>query len=88
MFDEKQLYQRNETLKTKTNRVMAIDLNPNYIGWSIVDWKSSNEFNVVKHGVYSLKLLNDKQEELNKLHLPSDDKRKIYLTNKRKHEVM
>lgn len=87
MFDEKQLYQRKE-LKRKSNRIMSIDLNPNYIGWSIVDWKSSNEFNVIKHGVYSLKQINDKQEELNKLHLPSDDRRKIYLTNKRKHEVM
>lgn len=87
MFDEKQLYQRKE-LKRKSNRIMSIDLNPNYIGWSIVDWKSSNEFNVIKHGVYSLKLLNDRQEELNKLHLPSDDRRNVYLTNKRKHEVM
>lgn len=88
MFDEKRLYQRNKTLKTKSNRIIAIDLNPNYIGWSIADWKSPSEFNVIKHGVYSLKPLNDKQEELNKLHLPSSDKRKIYLTNKRKYEVM
>ena len=87
MFDEKQLYQYKE-LKQKTNRVMAIDLNPNYIGWSIVDWISSNEFNVIKHGVYSLKRINDKQDELNRLKLSPEDKQKVRLTNKRKNEVM
>ena len=87
MFDEKQLYQYKE-LKQKPNRIMAIDLNPNYIGWSIVDWISSNEFNVIKHGVYSLKRINDKQDELNTLKLSPEDKQKVHLTNKRKHEVM
>ena len=86
-FDEKSLWSY-DGLKKKKNRVMAIDLNPNYIGWSIVDWKSSNEYEVIKHGVYSIKALNDKEFELNKLHLPSDDPRKVYFTNKRHYEVM
>ena len=86
-FDEKALWSY-EGLKKKKNRVMAIDLNPNYIGWSIVDWKSSSDFKVVKHGVYSIKGLNDKEFELNKLHLSSDDPRKMYFTNKRHYEVM
>ena len=86
-FDEKALW-GYEGLKKKKNRVMAIDLNPNYIGWSIVDWKSSSAYKVIKHGVYSIKELNDKEFELNKLHLSSDDPRKVYLTNKRHHEVM
>ena len=41
------------------NRIFAIDLNPNYIGWSVVDWKSSGKFEVVKSGVISIKELND-----------------------------
>ena len=65
-FDEKALWSY-DGLKKKKNRVMAIDLNPNYIGWSIVDWKSSSEYEVIKHGVYSIKELNDKEFELNKL---------------------
>ncbi|MBO6271254.1 hypothetical protein J6O48_00590 [bacterium] len=37
------------------NRVMSIDMNPNYIGWSIIDWKSESEFNIVKSGLISIK---------------------------------
>ena len=34
-------------------------MNPNYIGWSIVDWKSSSEFEIVESGVYSFKKFSD-----------------------------
>ena len=61
-----------ETSKIK-NRVFAIDMNPNYVGWSIVDWKSSSNFRIVKEGVISIKELND-----------YDNKQKIDST-KRKH---
>ena len=61
-----------ETPKIK-NRVFAIDMNPNYVGWSIVDWKSSSNFRIVKEGVISIKELND-----------YDSKQKIDST-KRKH---
>lgn len=87
MFDEKQLHSSIETKKIK-NRIIAIDLNPNYIGWSIVDWKSSNEFKVIKHGVYSIKQITDKENDLIQQHLPSDDHRRVYISNKRYHEVM
>lgn len=87
MFEEKELYSFNNLKKIK-NRVIAIDLNPNYIGWSIVDWETSNEFKIIKHGIYSLKPLNDKEIELNLLHLSTESPRKKYYTNKRHHEVM
>ena len=48
-------------------------MNPNYIGWSIVDWKSSYSFRIVKEGVISIKELNG-----------YDNKQKIDST-KRKH---
>ena len=70
-YDEK-LVSSIETPKIK-NRVFAIDMNPNYIGWSIVDWKSSSSFRIVKEGVISKKELND-----------YDNKQKIDST-KRKH---
>ena len=38
--------------------------------------------------MYSLKRINDKQDELNRLKLSPEDKQKVRLTNKRKHEVM
>lgn len=87
MFDEKQLYSCKGTKSIK-NRIIAIDLNPNYIGWSIVDWKSSDEFKIIKHGVYSIKQISDKENDLIQQHLPSDDHRRVYISNKRYHEVM
>lgn len=62
--------------KTIKNRIMAIDLNPNYIGWSIVDWKDSDTYKVIASGAYSIKPLNDREMSLNKR-----------LTNKRNFEV-
>lgn len=66
------------------DRVFAIDLNPNYVGWSVVDWESSSEFNIIDSGVVSLKDLNDKER---KLHLPSSDPRRKHLSNVRQNEV-
>ena len=72
----------------KVNRVMAIDLNPNYIGWSVTDWKSENDFTVIKSGVYSLKHLNDKERELKSLKLNSSNPKRIYINNKRTFETL
>lgn len=46
-YDETLLNQTVDYTPIK-NRIFAIDLNPNYIGWSVVDWKVA----------VSLKLLN------------------------------
>ena len=59
-FEEAKLCEKKEN-NQKNNRVLAIDLNPNYIGWSVVDWKSERDFDVVTTGCYSFKTLNDKQ---------------------------
>lgn len=86
-YEEKELAVK--TIRdVKNNRVMAIDLNPNYIGWSISDWKSENEFSVVKSGVYSLKYLNDKERDLRKEKLNSSDPKRIYINNKRNFETL
>ena len=79
-----------ESVKYKQieNRVLALDLNPNYIGWSIVDWKSENWFDIVKTGIYSIKDLNDKDFKLKKKKLKSSSPKRIYLTNKRNYEVL
>ena len=67
------------------NRVFAIDLNPNYVGWSVVDWKSSSEFTVISSGVISTKDINDFDNKLKGL--PSTDSKKHYINNKRRFEV-
>ena len=87
-FDESKLANKEENIKIQ-NRVLGIDMNPNYIGWSIVDWKSSSEFNVVESGVYSFKKFSDLYKQLNNLkNVPSDDPRRIKLSNKRTYETV
>ena len=69
---------------------MAIDMNPNYIGWSIVDWngEGENDFRIVKTGIFSIEKINRLDEQLRKyLCTDSTDSIKIYLTNKRTHET-
>ena len=86
-FDETILKNENRELEVIPNRVMALDLNPNYIGWSIVDWKSSSEFKVIKSGIYNFKFLNDKEKEFKDLKLSSEHSKRKYLSNKRRTEV-
>lgn len=85
-FEETDI-QKFETKQIK-NRVLALDLNPNYIGWSIVDWKSESEFKLVKSGIYSIKDLNDKDFNLKGRHYSNDSKERMYLNNKRKYETL
>ena len=101
-FDESKVFKKKIELKSKKNRVLAIDMNPNCIGWSIVDWLNERDFKVVKTGCYSFKDLNDKQFALKltktqrkalkrkeRLILTSNAKLKnVYFNNKRKHEVL
>ena len=80
-YDEK-LISNIETPKIK-NRVFAIDMNPNYIGWSIVDWKSSSIFRIVKEGVISIKELNeyDNKQKI-------DSTKRKYISNIRHHAIL
>ena len=73
------------TYKVKQNRVMTIDLNPNSIGWSVVDWLSESKYNVIQAGTFSLKPLNDYR---NSKSVASNNAFHKYITNKRKHEVI
>ena len=87
-FDESKLFNKEENIKIQ-NRVLGIDMNPNYIGWTIVDWKSSSEFEVIESGVYSFKKFSDLYKQLNDLkNVSSDDPRRIKLSNKRTYETI
>jgi len=85
-FDEKELSTFKEQPKIK-NRVLAVDMNPNYVGWSIVDWLSEAEYKVIETGIYNLKLIQDKDYALKKLKLPSTSKERKYISNKRNYET-
>ncbi len=86
IFDETDIY--NYETKFIKNRVLALDLNPNYIGWSIVDWKSESEFDVIKSGVYSIKKLNDKDFSLKNKGYSSESKQRKYISDKRIFETI
>ena len=80
-YDEKTVI-NIETPKIK-NRVFAIDINPNYVGWSIVDWKSSSKFRIVKEGIISIKELND-YDNNQKI----DSIRRKHISNIRHHAII
>ena len=67
--------------------VMSVDANPNYIGWSVVRWKSHSDFTLIDSGVISFKSLNDYEKSLKRMKLYSSDSRRIYVTNERRHEI-
>lgn len=75
---------KNYVYKVKKNRVMAIDMNPNSIGWTIIDW-SNDSYHLAKAGTISIKPLNDFRDS--KSVASSNDFHK-YITNKRNHEVI
>ena len=79
--------QKFNNLQHIQNRIMSIDLNPNYIGWVIVDWKSENKFKIIKHGVISQKCINDNWFKLKNKHNNSADKCRKYISNKRNYEI-
>ena len=82
-FDMKRLeYQEYKTIQ---NRVMSIDVNPNYVGYSVVDWKSETEYQIIDSGFYEIKPLNDYRWSKK---VASDDPHAIYVTNKRNHELI
>ena len=85
-FDEMIL--QDEIVKPTSNRIFSIDMNPNYIGWSVVDWKSSDEFKVVDSGVISLKNINDVEYKFKRLKIPSNSKERKHLNNKRNYETL
>ena len=65
------------------NRVFSIDLNPNYIGWSVVDWADAETYTVVDSGVVSIKQINDADCAI---HEASNSSRRQYISNKRTFE--
>jgi len=79
----KKYYRKQENRKLVgkiKDRYLAIDLNPQYIGWSICD-KVDQEQKVIEKGCYDFKELSKK------LGFESRHPDQIYQNNKRKHEI-
>lgn len=76
---------RTYEYKVVQNRVFAIDMNPNSIGWSVVDWHSDSNYSLVQSGTISLKPLNDYRDSKK---VSSSSNFHKYITNKRKHEII
>lgn len=66
----------------KKNRVLGIDLNPNYIGLSVLEFANEDKFKVFHKKVYDLTALNVVSKKA------SSDKISKYLINKRHFELI
>lgn len=84
-FEEDKLYKNDFNFRKIKDRYMSLDLNPNYIGYSIIDWKSSSDFKIIHAGVYSFKDLNNLYVNEK---LPSEDKKLKYKSNKKNYEII
>lgn len=84
-FENNEL-QKEESSKKIKDRVFSIDLNPNYIGWAVVDWKNSDKYEIIDSGVISNKVLNDKDFNLKNKGISSNDTLRIRINNKRNFE--
>ena len=81
-FDENLLKIQEKFKDLKNNRVLGLDLNPNYIGLSILEFNKHDEFKVIHKQVFDLSALNVTSKK------SSTDKLSKYLTNKRKFELI
>ena len=89
-YKVKELYKNVKIVnkpKQIQDRVLAIDLNPNYVGWSVVDWKSHSDFHIVESGTITIKDLNDAENAMKGQHLPSSHKKRKKITNERHNEI-
>ena len=81
IYDETLIY--NEAYKgLKNNRVLGIDMNPNYIGVSVIEFNKNNEFKVLHKEVFDLTALTKPSGE------SSQHTKSKYYTNKLKHETL
>ena len=81
IYDESLIY--NEAYKgLKYNRVLGIDMNPNYVGVSVIEFDKHDEFKVLHKEVFDLTRLTKPSGE------SSQHNKSKYYTNKLKHETL
>ena len=80
-FDESKIVDCNFR-NLKKNRIFGIDMNPNYVGMSVLEFDGNNDFNVLEKKVFDLSKLTIKSGK------PSSDKKSKHLVNKLRHETI
>ena len=65
-YDEKLLDNSMKFNEMKDNRVMGLDMNPNYIGLSVIEFDKEDNFKVLYKQIFDLKRLTDKNKTKNK----------------------
>ena len=80
-FDESKILDCNFKY-LKKNRVLGIDMNPNYIGLSILEFDENDNFKILNKQVLDLSKLTVNSGK------SSSDKKSKYLKNKRHHEII
>ena len=65
-YDEKLLCDSMKFNGLKDNRVMGLDMNPNYIGLSVIEFDKEDDFKILYKQVFDLKELTDKTASKNK----------------------
>ena len=69
------------------DRYFAIDMNPNYVGYTVIDWVDGQNYKIVDKGCFSLKDLNDYDDSLKGKGFSSESKERKYISNKRNYEI-
>ena len=78
--------ERKITSKIK-DRYFAIDMNPNYVGYTVIDWIDGQNYKIIDKGAISLKDLNDYDDSLKGKGFSSESKERKYISNKRNYEI-
>ena len=69
------------------DRYFAIDMNPNYVGYTVIDWIDGQNYKIVDKGCFSLKDLNDYDDSLKGKGFSSESKERKYISDKRNYEI-
>ena len=69
------------------DRYFAIDMNPNYVGYTVIDWIDGQNYKIVDKGCFSLKKLNDYDDSLKGKGFSSESKERKYISDKRNYEI-
>lgn len=80
IFDELKLKEEFVKINLNPSRIFGIDMNPNYLGWSVLEFDKSDNFKVLNQGVIETKLNKD-------LKVASNSKEQIHQNNKKTFEL-
>lgn len=80
-FDETFIGKEKQFKNLKQNRILGIDLNPNYIGLSILEFNKQDEFKIIHKRVFDISDLNDSSRNKIKYELYQIDNQIIQLCN-------